>query len=313
MPGGAGMPGGAADACACGGTFAADGYCQTCGSRRPNPRDHFTEQPAAWVAAVCDKGIRHARNEDAMATAADATPGSRAVLVVCDGVTTATDSDLASLAAARAARDVLDTSHAKGMGTESSRTSAIVARLGAATDAANDAVIATSRAEIAGNPPSCTFVAAVVEDGLIVAGSVGDSRGYWVPDQGEPVALTRDDSFAAEQIDAGVPREEAEHGPQAHAITRWLGPDAPPHTPRTSTLTPHGPGWLLLCSDGLWNYCSEAAEIGELVRRTASENGGEPLATAEALVAFANGRGGHDNITAALARIAQPTTQEGAV
>ncbi len=297
--------------CSCGGKFAADGYCETCGSRAPNPRDHFTEQPAAWVAAVCDKGIRHARNEDAMALAADDQPGSRAVLVVCDGVTTATDSDIASLAAARAARDVLDTSHAQGLGTPSSRVSAVVARLNAATDAANDAVIASSRDDAAANPPSCTFVAAVVENGLVVAGNVGDSRAYWVPDTGEAVMLTRDDSFAAEQIAAGVPREQAEHGPQAHAITRWLGSDAPPHAPRTTSFEPGGPGWLLLCSDGLWNYSSEPAELAALVRRTAAENGGRPLATAEGLVAFANAAGGQDNITAALARI--ETTQEGAV
>jgi serine/threonine protein phosphatase PrpC len=295
---------------ACGGTFAADGYCLTCGAKAPNPRDHFTEQPAPWVAGACDRGIRHTRNEDAMALAAG---DGRAVLVVCDGVTTATDSDIASMAAARAARDVLDTSNAQGLGIASSRVSAVLARLAAAADAANDAVLDSTRPDAAGNPPSCTFVAAVVERDLIVAGNVGDSRAYWLPDAGEPVMLGRDDSFAADQIEAGVPREQAEHGPQAHAITRWLGADAPPHAPRATAVTPGGPGWLLLCSDGLWNYCSEAADIAALVRRTASESGGDPLATAEALVAFANDRGGQDNITAALARITETTTQEGAV
>ena len=45
-------------------------------------RDHFREQPASWVAGVCDKGIRHTRNEDAMALLASEQPGGRAVLVV---------------------------------------------------------------------------------------------------------------------------------------------------------------------------------------------------------------------------------------
>ena len=48
----------------------------TCGTKAPSARDHFTEQPAPWVAGVCDRGIRHARNEDAMAVAADAEPGT---------------------------------------------------------------------------------------------------------------------------------------------------------------------------------------------------------------------------------------------
>jgi|1186.fasta_scaffold53447_2 serine/threonine protein phosphatase PrpC len=286
----------------CGGTVGAEGYCETCGTKAAKPRDHFEEQPATWVAGVCDRGIRHSRNEDAMAIAADETPGSRALLVVCDGVSSSLDSDVASLAAARAARDVLAAGHAQGLGTDSSRASAIAARLKAAADAASDAVLDNTSPD-SPNPASCTFVAAILEDGLLVAGNVGDSRAYWFPDNAEAVALTVDDSWAAELIATGVSREEAESGPHAHAITRWLGKDAPDHTPRTTTIQASGPGWVLVCSDGLWNYCSEAAPLADLVRQTAAGCGGEPKATASALVDWANAQGGQDNITVALARI----------
>jgi len=286
----------------CGGVIGAEGYCETCGTKAAKVRDHFSEQPSPWVAGVCDRGIRHSRNEDAMAIAADTEPGSRALLVVCDGVSSSLDSDVASLAAARAARDVLTAGHALGMGTESSRGSAIVARLKAAADAANDAVIDNTSPD-SPNPASCTFVATVLEDGLLVAGNVGDSRAYWFPDDAEAVALTVDDSWAAELIATGISRAEAESGPHAHAITRWLGKDAPDHTPRTTTVHVTGPGWVVVCSDGLWNYCSEAAPLADLVRQTAAANGGEPKATASALVDWANAQGGQDNITVALARI----------
>ncbi|TCC39115.1 serine/threonine protein phosphatase [Kribbella capetownensis] len=286
----------------CGGAIGAEGYCETCGTKASKPRDHFDEHPAPWVAGVCDRGIRHSRNEDALAIAADAEPGSRALLVVCDGVSSSLDSDVASLAAARAAREVLVAGHAQGIGTESSHSNAIVARLKAAADAANDAVLDNTSPD-SPNPASCTFVAAVLEDGLLVAGAVGDSRAYWFPDEDEAVALTVDDSWAAELIATGIPRAEAESGPHAHAITRWLGKDAPDHTPRTTTLRPAGPGWILVCSDGLWNYCSEAAPLADLVRQTAAAHGGEPLATASALVDWANAQGGQDNITVALARL----------
>jgi serine/threonine protein phosphatase PrpC len=286
----------------CGGVVGADGYCETCGTKAAKPRDHFDEQPAPWVAGVCDRGIRHTRNEDAMALAADAEPGSRALLVVCDGVSSSLDSDVASLAAARAARDVLEAGHAQGMGTESSRSAAIAARLKAAADAANDAVLENTSPD-SPNPASCTFVATVLEGGLLVAGVVGDSRAYWFPDNDEPMALTVDDSWAAELIATGIPRAEAESGPHAHAITRWLGKDAPDHTPRTTTVQVTGPGWIVVCSDGLWNYCSEAAPLADLVRQTAAAHGGEPLATASALVDWANAQGGQDNITVALARL----------
>jgi serine/threonine protein phosphatase PrpC len=339
---------GTASTCeACGGKVSSDGYCDTCGARAPTRRDHFSEHPAPWVAAVSDRGIRHTRNEDAMALAADAEPGSRAVLVVCDGVSNSTDSDVASLAAARAARAVLASSRSRGMGTETSQVAAVITRIEAATNAASDAVLEVSRraksvaavgssmvssaavskptagtspttgvgptvgvSQTTGsptitNPASCTFVAAVVEQNLVVVGSVGDSRAYWLPDSGSARALTVDDSFAQEQIAAGVMRLEAETGPQSHAITRWLGVDAPDHTPTTASMTITEPGWLMVCSDGLWNYCSPAPDLAALVERTASgsPSAAEPLALAGALVDWANAQGGQDNITVALARM----------
>ena len=299
---------------ACGGEVSEDGYCGTCGTRAPKRRDHFTEQPAAWVAAVCDRGLRHTRNEDAVALAADTQPGSRAVLVVCDGVSTSVDSDLASLAAARAARDVLASSHSRGIVAGFPLVTAIIARLGLAADAASEAVLEVGRnakdltaPDISPlpSPASCTFVAAVVEHNTLVVGSVGDSRAYWIPDLGAATALTPDDSFAQVQIAAGVPRQDAESGPQSHAITRWLGADAPDHKPTTASMTPSEPGWLLVCSDGLWNYCSAAQDLADLVRKTSSAAAGasEPLALAQALVNWAKAQGGQDNISAALARI----------
>ncbi|MFC7623597.1 protein phosphatase 2C domain-containing protein [Microlunatus sp. GCM10028923] len=309
----------------CGGEIGADDYCLTCGTKAPRERDHYTEQPAPWVAAVCDRGIRHHRNEDASAIAADPEPDSRAVLVVCDGVSTSPNSDVASLAAARAARDVLEAHRATGMGTLESRAAALTQALQAAAVQANAAVLDASAAleaeakaraaEQAGGPddsaapeptepvntPSCTFVAAVVEPDLIMVGNVGDSRAYWIPDPGtgEPQLLSVDDSVAQARIDMGVPREQAENGPQAHAITKWFGRDSPDVMPRTAKVTVTGAGWVMVVSDGLWNYVSEAADLQKLVGELAIT---EPLPLAEALVAWANEQGGKDNITVALAR-----------
>ncbi len=319
--------GGTASICqSCGGEVVSDGYCGTCGARAPTLRDHFSEQPASWVGAVCDRGIRHTRNEDAVALSADSEPGSRAVLVVCDGVSNTTDSDIASLAAARAARDVLTASRSRGMGTAHSLVAAVVTRLEVATDAAAEAVLEVTKAAngvvrlgnpTVASPASCTFVAAVLEQELLVVASVGDSRAYWLPDAGAAIALTVDDSFAQEQIAAGVPRAEAETGKHSHAITRWLGVDAPDHTPTTATMTITEPGWVLLCSDGLWNYCSAAEDLAALVQKLSAPDllsagtrpaevdpdRAEPLALAVALVEWANAQGGQDNITVALARV----------
>lgn len=353
----------------CGQGHFLDGYCDTCGAKEPDPRDHFAEQPASWVAGVCDIGRRHRRNEDGMALHAESTEGSYAALVVCDGVSNSTDSHVASLAAARAARDVLASPIPRGVGTHSALVGAATQRLDAAVDAAQQAVVtvtqglretgglvADSADGTADNPPSCTFVAAVVVGGggqgpeLVVVGNVGDSRAYWIPDGGAetvdgsdatagPVGrvagsagrgasqLSQDDSFAAEQMSAGVPRKEAETGPGAHAITRWLGVDngtgagdaglgspdsvAPHIADLAVDVTTDGPGWLLVCSDGLWNYCSDAGDLQALVHERAAAlaklaSGVTPSALAESLVDFANECGGTDNISVALARLGGP-------
>lgn len=262
----------------CGGTFDGDGYCEQCGAKAADPRHHFEVAAGPWVGGVCDQGVRHPGNEDALALRAQPSPtgGLRAALVVCDGVSTAPRSAQASLAAAHAAVEVLAASRARGMGVKEALVGALGQRLEAATDAANEAVVAVgalppgpddepSRYGPESGGPSCTIVAAAVEDGLAVIGNVGDSRAYWFPDHGEPTLLTCDDSWAAEAIRAGATREEAETGPHAHTITRWLGPDAPDHTPVATALDVTEPGWLLLCSDGLWNYASEPAQLAAVL------------------------------------------------
>jgi serine/threonine protein phosphatase PrpC len=301
------QPGGEVMGCpACGGAVEDDGYCSTCGARGASERDHWREQPASWVAAVCDRGIRHAQNEDALAVAADPDPGGVAVLVVCDGVSSAPGSDVASLAAARAARDVLrgpdhDGVRANGSGAvwDAALVRAAVAGHEAAVAAGPDPVDVTGSA----SPPSCTFVAAVVDGAEIVTGCVGDSRAYWVPDEGPAVQLTTDDSWAAEAMALGVPRSEAESGPHAHAITRWLGRDSPDVTPSLAQLTATGPGLVVVCSEGVCNYCSEADELAGVVAGVRQTCGSEIAAVAAGLVAWANAQGGNDNISVALARV----------
>ncbi len=287
----------------CGGEVGPDLYCLECGTKAPSDRDHFEEHPAAWVAGVCDKAVSKARNEDAMAVLAGETPGgqpgSRAVLIVMDGVSNSIDSDVASLAGAKAAREVLRMPLPAGMGTPESREAAVRKVFADAAAAANTAIIAVTDPD-SPNPASATFTVAVLEGCRITSANIGDSRSYWFPDVGTPVQLTVDDSVAQAQIADGIEREVAENGPQAHAITKWLGRDSEDQTPTVRSIDVESSGWLLACSDGLWNYASEPEALLAQVRAAATS---DPSALATALVAFANRSGGHDNITAAVARV----------
>ncbi|WP_235576840.1 PP2C family serine/threonine-protein phosphatase [Rathayibacter sp. Leaf296] len=292
---------GARAACVfCGGAVADDGYCEQCGQRAPTEREHWAEAPHPLVGGVCDRGIRHAANEDAMAIGAVASEDGAlrtALLVVCDGVSSTPDSDTASLAAARAALSALQ-AEVGGGARGAERWGALLQMATARASGAIDAAVPEKR----DNPPSCTFTAAILEGSLLVTGNVGDSRCYWIPDAGTPRQLTVDDSWAQEQIASGMSRAEAETSPDAHAITRWLGADAHDEEPRLSTTVLDEPGWVLACSDGLWNYASPAEDLADVLHDAEQRVGGDPVTLAEALVAWANAQGGHDNITAALAR-----------
>ena len=293
-------PPGAIVCLSCGGTQFEDGFCTTCGSKQPSWRDHFTEAPTDLVAGVCDKGVGRSRNEDAMAMAV---VGERTALVVCDGVTSAPDSDKASLAAARTARDVLAAAPAAPSGIAAA-VGHWTEQLVSACAAANQEAVRVART--LGNPPeppSCTFVAAVVEPSLATVAWCGDSRAYWLPDDGEARQLTIDHSLGTELIRIGRTRDEAEAEPMSHTITRWLGADSANASPETASVELDGAGWMLLCSDGLWNHLSTADELRSFIQASGLS---EPLFVADALVDHANAGGGYDNITAVLARIGSP-------
>ena len=264
----------------CGGAVGDDGYCQTCGVLAPAPRDRLEAAPAPWVAGVSDRGVVHHRNEDALALRV---AEGRVVLVVCDGVSTSVDSDVASLAAAGRAADCL------------LQTGDLVR----AAAEANEAVVATTAAD-SPNAASATFAAAVLEGAGLRFATLGDSRVYWVGES-DAALLSVDDSVAQAYIENGIARAEAEEMHQAHAITRWLGRDAPDVVPRIGQRTLTATGWVVVCSDGLWNYASEPAALAEQVR-AALESSEGPLAAARTLVAWANAEGGKDNVTVALAR-----------
>jgi serine/threonine protein phosphatase PrpC len=284
--------------CTCGGTFDADGWCDRCGQRAPSERDHLVVTLSPQLAAVSDKGRHHPRNEDAFALSLS---GERAVLVVCDGVSSATDSELAAVAAAETARDVMAAAPLAPTAASPAAQVEYYSDLWSQAAHAANAEAALVAQRVGGqNPPSCTFAAAVVDGDLVVAAWIGDSRVYWLGDDGTALQLSVDDSWATEQVEHGLPRAVAEADPQAHSITRWMGADAADPTPSCGSLAAPGAGWVLVCSDGLWNYCSGAADLVALVKKYETL---DPTRLAADLVEWANEQGGHDNITAALARV----------
>ncbi|MFD4410108.1 protein phosphatase 2C domain-containing protein [Streptomyces sp. NPDC058466] len=288
-----------------------DGYCENCGHAQPRERDHM-EQELGAVAAVSDRGLRHHRNEDAFAISSTALPdGAPAVVaIVCDGVSSATRPDEASLAASRVANETLLEALPLGTHPQQAMHDAIVAAAEAVNSLADESTAQGEHAPHV-NAPACTLVGAVVTPALLIVGWVGDSRAYWVPvDRSSPPArLTEDDSWAAQMVAAGLMNEaEAYADERAHAITGWLGADAYELEPHTASFKPDRPGVVVVCTDGLWNYAEAAEEMAEVVPLDAAER---PLHSAQVLVGHALDGGGHDNVTVAVVPFPAPSQGAG--
>ncbi|WP_333741392.1 PP2C family serine/threonine-protein phosphatase [Streptomyces sp. IBSBF 2806] len=288
-----------------------DGYCENCGHAQPRERDHM-EAESGPIAAVSDRGLRHHRNEDAFCLGCTALPdGSPAlVAIVCDGVSSATRPDDASLAASKAASESLLAALPQGAHPQQAMHEAIVAASHAVNALADEPATAREQAPHQ-NAPACTLVGSVVTAGLLVVGWVGDSRAYWVPaDRSSPPArLTEDDSWAAQMVAAGLMSEaEAYADERAHAITGWLGADSYELEPHTASFKPDRPGVVVVCTDGLWNYAEAAEEMAEVLPPDASAR---PLHSARVLVGHALDGGGHDNVTVALVPFPAPVQGAG--
>ncbi|MFG2677422.1 PP2C family serine/threonine-protein phosphatase [Streptomyces sp. NPDC048392] len=283
-----------------------DGYCENCGHAQPRERDHM-EQESGPVAAVSDRGLRHHRNEDAFSVGCTVLPDGApaSVAIVCDGVSSATRPDDASLAASRAAGESLLGALPRGTHPQQAMHDAILAASHAVNALADEPATVRQQAPHQ-NAPACTLVGAVVTAGLLVVGWVGDSRVYWVPADraAPPVRLTEDDSWAAQMVAAGLMSEaEAYADERAHAITGWLGADAYELEPHTASFKPDRPGVVVVCTDGLWNYAESAEEMAGAMPLDAAVR---PLHSARVLVGHALDGGGHDNVTVALVPFPAP-------
>lgn len=299
-------------ACAqCGGEIDTDGYCTSCGLRAVEP---VTVEDGGQRAYATHRGKRHDRNEDAAAIAT--TSEGWPVLVVADGVSSSPNPHLASAAAVAAAAGHL-----------ADRPFGGVDDLVAAVAAAHDAACAVPADNDPhwpedGTHPACTIVIAVATDTAVEVANVGDARAHllhpadgdddhdsWVAKQ-----VTMDDSGAAMAMANGADAVTALAQPDGHALTAWLGADAPQvdaHVAAHPT-TPHD--LLLVCSDGLWNYAPTDEDLGAVVStklppshlahpETAT---GNLATTCEQLVSWAVAQGGADNITVALTPVATP-------
>ena len=149
--------------------------------------------------------------------------------------------------------------------------------------------------------PGSTCVAVLLHDGSMDVAHVGDSRAYAI--RGNQIyRLTRDHSMVQELLDGGVISEQEAIGhPDSNKITRALGmtPDVDVEL-RQDPMELYDGDIFVLASDGLTDL---ARNDDILLTVTEYLKSNDVTAVCNELVALANRRGGHDNITVQVVRV----------
>ena len=197
--------------------------------------------------------------------------------VVCDGMGGARAGEVASQMACER-MVAIDPSTA---GTEELRTTIVDA---------NERISARSLAEPRLLGMGTTLTSALMRDGVMLLGHVGDSRAYLLH-EGALRQVTDDHSWVGEMVRRGeLTVAEAAVHPHRSVITKALGTDGAVEPDILEV--PLAPGdRLMLCSDGLSGMVSDDS-IQDLLRLP-----DPPQAVADGLIAAALKGGGEDNVT----------------
>jgi protein phosphatase len=144
-----------------------------------------------------------------------------------------------------------------------------------------------------------TLVAVAIGGDRALVGHVGDSRCYLYR-RGELSRLTHDHSLVDEQVRLGqLTQDEADHSPLRNVITRAIGTQTSVSAD-IAELALEPDDILLLCSDGLTKELSDDRIEAMLA------DDGDLDGLCGRLIDAAKAAGGHDNVTAVLAKVRTP-------
>ena len=248
--------------------------------------------------SALDLGQRRENNEDALLCISGALGGGEhsqplGLYVIADGMGGHRSGELASEAAVRSLGNYLVSKLYKPLfGPEPQPAQDSLREM--MEDAVNEAHRAVKKAAPGGG---CTLTAALVVGSQLIIAHLGDSRAYIVHRDGRMEALTKDHSLVKRLQDLGqLTEEEAAIHPQKSVLYRALGQGEFVQADIFTSTLP-SPGFLLICSDGLWGVVEED-DIQRIINSTAS-----PYLACQHLVEAANAAGGPDNISVVLARL----------
>jgi protein phosphatase len=237
------------------------------------------------AAALTDVGQVRTSNEDAFGYCLE-----EGVFALCDGMGGAAAGEVAS----RIAVDTLINQLCAADSHENRRKV-----LEEAIASANQIVHARAEREAALHGMGTTLVAVAIGGDRALVGHVGDSRCYLYR-RGELSRLTHDHSLVDEQVRLGqLTQDEADHSPLRNVITRAIGTQTSVSAD-IAELALEPDDILLLCSDGLTKELSDDRIEAMLA------DDGDLDGLCGRLIDAAKAAGGHDNVTAVLAKVRTP-------
>jgi PPM family protein phosphatase len=142
-----------------------------------------------------------------------------------------------------------------------------------------------------------TLTAALILGERMTIAHVGDSRAYLIDMDRNIEVLTRDHSLVSRLVELGqITQQEASVHPQRNVLYRALG-QGEPFVPDIITAPLPNPGYLLMCTDGLWGVVEQETILDIIFSSTTPEQ------ACHKLIQVANNAGGPDNISAILVRM----------
>jgi len=142
-----------------------------------------------------------------------------------------------------------------------------------------------------------TVTAALILGQQVTIGHVGDSRAYAILPDGRIDTVTRDHSLVKRLEELGqISSDEAVAHPQRNVLYRAIGQGETLEADIFTTPFPQ-PGYLLLCSDGLWSVVPDT-ELFKAIKESANLQD-----ACQEMVLAANNAGGPDNISVLLIQL----------
>ena len=231
------------------------------------------------------------------------------LFVLCDGMGGTNGGNIASGLAIRTFADHIEQALSPYINDEDlcdTDALSLPALINDAVSAANSAVYRRARQSSELTNMGTTIVAALATDDEIHIANVGDSRMYLL--EGKKLTqLTHDHSYVQMLVDMGqLTKEEAATNPRRNILTRAVGTESTVDADVITLDMPKEGSYLMLCSDGLYNFISEK-ELINIVRKKYKDYDDDDYEAeltfkTELLVDTANRNGGGDNITIILIR-----------